>query len=578
MPESWHDINDPGYFFKPQPEPADNTRIACKTDSAPEPKQPAQTEVRLSGGKFVPPDAGLKFNDKCKIQVKVEYLLETSLKRIMFSLFCNYNGATEQMKPDKEGFEEDGIAEAEFTLYYPEGYRHGDTAEYFFKASHRRGERVVESGKLTLPMASEKDDFRPVEIFSATESGAVDQNLRISIKGENGNAKYKYKEEDIELTASTQLPRNKKITIHVPQSETKPVFTICPDTGNSKNAFDLPLQSFFAKDSTDPVKIFMYNYASTGSSPKPVMKLDGDTSYLNGIQFAPVTDEEAPLLFVQEMKSPLNILDDEVIIENLTGKDCESIVKEILGHDFEDQLDRKKVEEGERETFWTRGEVGATASTTAHDFYLERHILRDFGFRGRFYIKTTKGKQYIIFRGYKGLRKWYTGTRYQVTNPKVIDLTVKGALKSGLKGNGATIFIVGAVDILDWMFDEKNEKHLSDLCVTLAMDSLKVVISNIIAAGLAASFIFLVGGVLSFPLVCVVVVGTIAIGVAVALGMDFIDLKIGASEYLKTQSQEGESFLKEAWQEIVVEPFGNMYYQLEKTIENLYYYPVGSGF
>ena len=35
MPEPWHGINDPGYFFKPKPEPADNTRVAYKTDPVP---------------------------------------------------------------------------------------------------------------------------------------------------------------------------------------------------------------------------------------------------------------------------------------------------------------------------------------------------------------------------------------------------------------------------------------------------------------------------------------------------------------------------------------------------------------
>jgi hypothetical protein len=152
MPDSWHSINDPGNFFKPKPAPADNTRVAYKTDpiSAPK-KEPTPNEVRLSEGTFLPPDGGLKFNDKCKIQVKVEYLRETSLKKITFSLFCIYNGKTEEMKPDKEGFEKDGIAETEFQLFYPEDYKQGDKADFFFKASHLRGEKVVESEKLTVP-------------------------------------------------------------------------------------------------------------------------------------------------------------------------------------------------------------------------------------------------------------------------------------------------------------------------------------------------------------------------------------------------------------------------------------------
>jgi hypothetical protein len=579
MPEQWHDINDPGHFFKPKTEQADNTRVAYKTDPVPEPKkEPPPIEVKLSEGKFLPPDFGLKFNDKCKVQVKVEYLRETSLKRIIFSLFCTYNGKTELMKPDKEGFEENGTAEAEFTLFYPEDYRQGDKADFFFKAAHRRGEKVIESERLTLPMDTEEDsNFRIVEILSATDTGTVDKNLRISIKGDKENTKYIYKEENIEIKSSTPLPKNRKVTIQIPQSDAKPVFSLIPDSGGSNKAFNIPLRSFINPENSDPVKIFLFNPASSADRSTSAMRLDGDASYLNGIRFTPITDDDSPMLFVQEMKSRLNIPDGEVIIGNLNGKDCESIVKEILGQDFEDQLDREKVEKGEKETFWTRNEITSSTLAAGHDFYLERYILRDFGSKGKFYIKTTRGKQYVIFKGYKGLRKWYTGTRYKATNPKVVDLTVKGALKAGLKGNGATMLIVGAVDIVDWMFDKDNEKQLSDLCVTLAMDSLKVVVSSIIAAGLTSFALLFVAGLSITAPVWIVVTGTIVIGIGSAFMLDLIDQKIGTSDYMKSKGREGESLLNELWQEDVVEPFGRMYYQLEKTIENLYFIPIGSG-
>jgi murein DD-endopeptidase MepM/ murein hydrolase activator NlpD len=160
MPDPWHGINDPGYF-KPQPAPADNTRVAEKPAPVPDPKEdPPPIEVRLSEAKFQQPDGGLSFNDKCKVQVNVEYLHETSLKKITFSLFCNYNGTTEEMKPDKEGFEKDGIAEAEFQLFYPDDYQDGDKADFFFKVSHRRGEKVIQSEKLTLPYETQKKNLR----------------------------------------------------------------------------------------------------------------------------------------------------------------------------------------------------------------------------------------------------------------------------------------------------------------------------------------------------------------------------------------------------------------------------------
>jgi hypothetical protein len=177
--EPWHDINDPGAFFKPEPEPADNTRVAYKTDSVAESKkEPQPAEVRLSEGKFLQPEDCRNFNDKCKVQVKVEYLRETSLKKITFSLFCTYNGKTEQMKPDKEGFEKNGIAEAEFQLFYPENYKRGDKADYFFKVEHRRGEKIIESEELTLPI----EKFLEVTItYSENTSkipGKADQILK----------------------------------------------------------------------------------------------------------------------------------------------------------------------------------------------------------------------------------------------------------------------------------------------------------------------------------------------------------------------------------------------------------------
>ncbi len=151
MSEPWRDINDPGPFIRPDPELADNTRVA-RTDTITEGKKdPPPSEARLSNPKFLPPDSGLNFNDKCKVSVDVAYLRETRMTKITFRLFCIHNGKTEEMKPDKEGFEKDGVAEAEFRLFYPENYKDGDKAEFYFTASHRRGEKVVESGRLAVP-------------------------------------------------------------------------------------------------------------------------------------------------------------------------------------------------------------------------------------------------------------------------------------------------------------------------------------------------------------------------------------------------------------------------------------------
>jgi hypothetical protein len=152
MSEPWRDINDPGAFFKPEPEPADNTRVAL-TDSATKPKEKPSPVAKLTDAKFVPPQAGLKFNDKCSVQVAVKYTQETPQTRVTFKLFCDYKGIKQDLKHKIDANESGGIAKAELTLYYPDDYSDG-SAEYFFTAEHCRGDKTVESDKLTLPKTS----------------------------------------------------------------------------------------------------------------------------------------------------------------------------------------------------------------------------------------------------------------------------------------------------------------------------------------------------------------------------------------------------------------------------------------
>ena len=62
MSEPWHDINDPGYFKKPVKEKA--AASAKEADDSPAAEK-ASSIVTLSDAKFVPPDDGVDFNDKC---------------------------------------------------------------------------------------------------------------------------------------------------------------------------------------------------------------------------------------------------------------------------------------------------------------------------------------------------------------------------------------------------------------------------------------------------------------------------------------------------------------------------------
>ena len=416
---------------------------------------------------------------------------------------------------------------------------------------------------------------RNVEIVSATASGVADKNLKVFVKSDNNALGPFYKEEELELTPLTELPRNKKITIVIPQSDDQPVFNLFPQGQTANQIYQIPLQGFIAAENTDPIKIFLFNFNPPSGAYPPVLKMSGDASYLNGIGFTPVTDDDSTLLFSQEMSSPLNIPDGPVNIDELTKENTQSIVKEILGQDYEQHLDKEKVEKGEEKPFWTK-EYSIKAGVEIHEL-IEHHILKDFGFKGKFFVKTTKGKQYVIFKGFAGMRKWYSGTRYAATNPKVFNFTASGKLKSGMKGNAVTMLIVGSVDIVSWMMNDDKDKQFSDLCVELGMDSLKVVVGSLITAGITAAVLAGLAALALTAPVWLVVGGAILIGIAVGFALDFIDQKTGASEYMKTKGQEGQSLLEEAWKEHVEEPFGRLYYQLEKSIENLYLNPAGPG-
>jgi uncharacterized protein (TIGR02594 family) len=154
MAEKWHDINAPGFWQKPdkdKPAPESNKPPDAADDPPPEPQNPL---VKLSEGKFVPPAEGAEINKKCPVQVNVEYLDDSakSMQKVTFSLYANYKDTASNLSHYVDGFEKDGIAQAEMTMYPPPGYEDGDSVDYFFKAEHIRGEKVIDSEDLTLPM------------------------------------------------------------------------------------------------------------------------------------------------------------------------------------------------------------------------------------------------------------------------------------------------------------------------------------------------------------------------------------------------------------------------------------------
>ncbi len=153
MSEPWRDINDPGFFCKPTTAPADNTRVAA-TDELAKPKEKPAAIATLSDARFVLPQADLQFNDKCPVQVSVQYKEQTPQTRVTFKLFCNYNGDKQDLSCKVDANERNGVAKAELQLFYPDAYSDGPV-EFFFTAQHCRGDKNAESDRLTLPTESD---------------------------------------------------------------------------------------------------------------------------------------------------------------------------------------------------------------------------------------------------------------------------------------------------------------------------------------------------------------------------------------------------------------------------------------
>jgi hypothetical protein len=405
---------------------------------------------------------------------------------------------------------------------------------------------------------------RPVEILQLSEQN---DNFTFNFNHEYPLNTYYYKTNDVFFNNSVTISSNNPQVILIPQKYNN-------GTINLTNNINLPINGFIDPSNLDPLKIFLYN-PRLNRQQNYQFTFNGNTDYLNTFPMPNDADLEN-LLLCHEIKYNNRLSDGPVSIDQLPPEVCQEIVDQMLGPDVSEQIDEEKAKQDPE--FWTyyRGiKVGTEAS---YRVGLNYRILKDFGTSGRFYVKTIKGRQYEIFKGYSGLRKWYTSSRYLTTNPKVVSLGVGKSLKGASKGNIISLLIIGAVDIAEWMLDENNEKEVSDLAVTLTMDTLKYVISTVIATGIVALVLMAIGVVAASAPVCLVVGGVILVSILVGLALDWIDHKLGITTYLQDKVSEGKTFLGEAWDEHVVHPLGRLLWQMEETIKYQYLRRMDYGF
>ncbi|HEY9745701.1 MAG TPA: hypothetical protein V6C99_05740, partial [Oculatellaceae cyanobacterium] len=163
---------------------------------------------------------------------------------------------------------------------------------------------------------------------------------------------------------------------------------------------------------------------------------------------------------------------------------------------------------------------------SADDFITLSKLVGDLGgFTTQAYIKNYGGKPHIILKGYPGLRKILTGTKYGIKHPKVITMGLgrAGAINAARSGGILSVVLMSGYRVVDYFLTD--QATLSRLIGSLATDVVKIGIATGASIAAASGVVALGFTVAIGPIAAVVLVG---IGVSMALG--FLDEHYGITD------------------------------------------------
>jgi hypothetical protein len=142
-------------------------------------------------------------------------------------------------------------------------------------------------------------------------------------------------------------------------------------------------------------------------------------------------------------------------------------------------------------------------------------LLRELGLNGRYYTKEVNGRTYVILRGYAGLRKVLSASRYLPTNPKVIAYGLtRGAQATGGAVNVIITFVVMVpMEIISYLMDQQ----------TLSQ-TFGEILSGAMVSALAGAITFGIASALALTTLpaAVIVGGTIIVGLLVSVGLQLV--------------------------------------------------------
>lgn len=173
----------------------------------------------------------------------------------------------------------------------------------------------------------------------------------------------------------------------------------------------------------------------------------------------------------------------------------------------------------------------ATYLATAGDLMVLRKLANDLGTpRGKVTFKTYGGKTHVIFKGHPGLRKILTGTRYGVTNAKVVSLGIgeKGVRQAVRKGGILSIVLITAWNITDFVL--RDDATLGQFIGQMSTDVAKIGASTAVGAIAGAAVVGTAVGAFALgPLIVAV-----AVGIGVSLVLEYLDDKYGWTQKLQS--------------------------------------------
>lgn len=173
-----------------------------------------------------------------------------------------------------------------------------------------------------------------------------------------------------------------------------------------------------------------------------------------------------------------------------------------------------------------KAEVGVSYYASADDLRTLSKLVGDLGgIATKAYIKTYNGKPHIVLKGYPGLRRILTGTKYGIKNPKVITMGLgkAGAIHAAKSGGILSVVLLSVYRVADYFLTDNST--LSQLIGRLSTDVVKVGLATG-ASIVAASALVGIGVTLAIgPIIAVVTVGLVA-----SMAMGEIDNHYGITD------------------------------------------------